>query len=65
MPDPAHPGEPVPPEPQPPTDWSGRAYRLASGEDVVLSFDAPNAQFFDCEAICDPVELAKLTRPPE
>ncbi len=60
---------PGPPAPQPgsadSTGRPSRGYYLASGEDVVLEFDAPNLQIFDCEAICDPAELAKITRPPQ
>lgn len=60
---PPNPGPPAPPpESHGEPGRSGRGYRLASGEDVVLELDAPNVQFFDGEAVCDPVELAKLTK---
>jgi hypothetical protein len=64
--EPVGPTSPPPgPSQPPPAPSGGRGYVFESGEDVVLTFDVTNYQEFVDQAICDPEELAKITRPPQ
>jgi hypothetical protein len=69
QPDRNEPLEPITPPPGPsqpsPRPDGRRGYVIESGEDVVLTIDVTNYQEFVGQAICDPEELAKLTRPPQ
>ncbi|HVK18436.1 MAG TPA: hypothetical protein VM533_15990 [Fimbriiglobus sp.] len=65
QPEKKEPVEPItpPPRPSPSAPDGRRGYVIESGEDVVLTIDVTNYQEFVGQAICDPEELAKLTRP--